>query len=74
MITGNHMPAWDRTERTWFQSARKESSITTTAATPNRTDHLSFGTEVEFSNNFIFNTYDDKTFFINPTIAVKWNL
>ena len=39
----------------------------------NVTDHFSVGGEVEVSNNFIYNTYDDKTFFINPTLAVKWN-
>ena len=39
----------------------------------NATSHFSVGTEVEISNNFIFNTYSDKTFFINPTLAVKWN-
>ena len=39
----------------------------------NANDHLSIGTEVEFSNNFIYNTYDDQTFFVNPTIALKWN-
>ncbi len=35
--------------------------------------HFSVGTEVEFSNNFIVNYYNDKTFFVNPTLAVKWN-
>lgn len=39
----------------------------------NATEHFSLGTEVEISNNFIFNTYNDKTFFVNPTVAVKWN-
>jgi hypothetical protein len=39
----------------------------------NITNHFSVGTEVEVSNNFIYNTYDDKSFFINPTLAVKWN-
>ena len=39
----------------------------------NATENLSIGTEVEFSNNFIFNTYDDQTFFVNPTVALKWN-
>ena len=39
----------------------------------NFTNHFSIGTEVEISNNFIYNTYDDKSFFINPTLAVKWN-
>ena len=39
----------------------------------NITNHFSVGGEVEISNNFIYNTYDDKTFFINPTLAVKWN-
>ncbi len=39
----------------------------------NITDNLSVGSEVEISNNFIYNTYDDKTFFVNPTLAVKWN-
>jgi hypothetical protein len=36
--------------------------------------HFSVGTEVEFSNNFIVNYYNDKTFFVNPTLGVKWNL
>lgn len=40
----------------------------------NVTPKFSFGAEVEISNNFIYNTYNDKSFFINPTIAVKWNL
>ena len=39
----------------------------------NVTDHFSFGSEVEISNNFIYNTYDDQSFFINPTVALKWN-
>ena len=38
----------------------------------NATEHLSIGTEIEISNNFIYNTYNDKTFFVNPTLAVKW--
>lgn len=39
----------------------------------NFTDHFSLGSEVEISNNFIYNTYNNKSFFINPTLAVKWN-
>ena len=39
----------------------------------NATRHLSLGTEVEISSNFIYNTFNDKTFFVNPTLAVKWN-
>ena len=39
----------------------------------NATDHLSVGTEVEISDNFVYNTFNDKTFFVNPTLAVKWN-
>ena len=39
----------------------------------NANEHLSLGTEIEISNNFIYNTYNDKSFFINPTLAVKWN-
>ena len=39
----------------------------------NATDHFSIGSEIEISNNFIYNSYNDKTFFINPTVAVKWN-
>ena len=39
----------------------------------NATEHFSVGGEVEISNNFIYNTYNDKTFFVNPTLAVKWN-
>ena len=34
--------------------------------------NLSVGTEVEFSHNFIFNTYNNSDTFINPTLAVKW--
>lgn len=39
----------------------------------NVTPHLSVGTEWEVSNNFVYNTYDDKSFFFNPTLGVKWN-
>lgn len=39
----------------------------------NCNEHLSIGSEIEISNNFIYNTYDDKSFFINPTLALKWN-
>lgn len=39
----------------------------------NCTEHFSIGTEWEISDNFIYNVYDDKSFFINPTLAVKWN-
>ncbi len=39
----------------------------------NATEHLSVGTEIEISDNFIYNFYNDKTFFVNPTVAVKWN-
>lgn len=39
----------------------------------NLTDHFSIGTEWEVSNNFVYNTYNDKSFFVNPTLAVKWN-
>lgn len=41
----------------------------------NFNDHFSVGTEWEFSNNFIYNSdpTSDKTFFWNPTVAVKWN-
>lgn len=33
---------------------------------------LSIGTEVEFGYNFIFNTYNNRDTFINPTLALKW--
>lgn len=41
----------------------------------NVTDHFSVGTEWEFSNNFVFNEDPEssKTFFLNPTVGVKWN-
>ena len=41
----------------------------------NFTEHFSVGTEWEFSNNFVHNSdpTSDKTFFWNPTLAVKWN-
>ena len=33
---------------------------------------LSLGTECEISNNFVYNPIDDQSFFINPTVALKW--
>ncbi len=39
----------------------------------NVTEHFSLGGEVEISNNFIYNTYNEKKFFVNPTLAIKWN-
>jgi len=41
----------------------------------NFTKHFSVGTEWEISDNFVYNAdpTSDKTFFINPTLAVKWN-
>ena len=41
----------------------------------NLTQNLAVGTEWEFSNNFVYNTdpTSDKTFFFNPTLALKWN-
>ena len=41
----------------------------------NITDHFSVGTEWEFSNNFVYNSDPEssKTFFWNPTLAVKFN-
>lgn len=39
----------------------------------NITTHFSLGSEIEISNNFVYNTYNDKSFFINPTLAAKWN-
>ena len=40
----------------------------------NFTEHFSVGTEWEFSNNFVYNSDPEsgKTFFWNPTLAVKW--
>ena len=40
----------------------------------NFTKNFSVGTEVEISNNFISNFYDGKTFFVNPTIGIKWTM
>ena len=42
----------------------------------NITPNLAVGTEWEFSNNFVSNSdpNSDKTFFFNPTLALKWNL
>lgn len=39
----------------------------------NFNSHISVGTEIEISNNFIYNTASDKTFFVNPTLALKCN-
>ena len=39
----------------------------------NVTKNIGFGSEVEISNNFIYHTYNDKSFFINPTVAFKYN-
>ena len=37
-----------------------------------RLENLNIGTEIEITNNFIYNTYNDKTFFVNPTVGGKW--
>lgn len=36
--------------------------------------HVSIGTEIELSNNFVYNTFNDDSFFVNPTVAVKVQL
>ena len=38
----------------------------------NVNQHFSIGTEWEISSNFVYNTYNDRTFFWNPTVGVKW--
>lgn len=38
----------------------------------NTKQKLAVGTEIEVSNNFIYRTAGDKSFFINPTLALKW--
>lgn len=40
----------------------------------NINDKVSLGTEWEISNNFIYNPVNDKSFFVNPTLGVKFNL
>lgn len=40
----------------------------------NITPKVSLGSELEISNNFVYNFANDKSFFINPTLAVKFNL
>ena len=35
---------------------------------------LSFGTEVEISNNFIVPDKGSRTFFCNPTLGLKWTM
>lgn len=35
---------------------------------------VSVGTEVEMSSNFVYNPVNDKSFFVNPTLALKFNL
>ena len=40
----------------------------------NITPKVSVGSELEISNNFVYNLANDKSFFINPTLAVKFNL
>ncbi len=42
----------------------------------NVTEHFCIGTEWELSNNFVYNADPEstRTFFFNPTLAVKWNL
>ena len=41
----------------------------------NFNEHFSIGTEWELSDNFVYNQdpASSKSFFINPTVAVKWN-
>lgn len=48
----------------WFHVVNK-------GKTSNR---LSVGTEVEISNNFVYAADLSQTFFVNPTIALKWDI
>ena len=36
--------------------------------------NLSIGTEWELSNNFIFPESGTKTFYLNPTLGLKWTM
>ena len=38
----------------------------------NFNSHASLGSEFEISYNFVSNFYNDKIFFVNPTLAFKW--
>ncbi len=40
----------------------------------NFSSHFSAGTEIEISNNFIYHTSSNTTFYVNPTLAVKFTL
>lgn len=40
----------------------------------NLSKKVSVGTEVEMSSNFVYNAVNDKSFFVNPTLALKFNL
>jgi hypothetical protein len=48
----------------WFHVVNK-------GKTSNR---LSVGTEIEISNNFVYAADLSQTFFVNPTIALKWDI
>jgi hypothetical protein len=36
--------------------------------------NLSIGTEWELSNNFIFYEWGNKSFYLNPTLGIKWTM
>ncbi|WP_165045448.1 DUF5020 family protein [Dysgonomonas sp. ZJ709] len=54
-----------------FESGKKIILLTEPQFWYNATPNLSFGTEIEISNNFY--RYNKNVVYVNPTIAAKWN-
>lgn len=68
-IWNGYIPEWDAQgqKRGWILLAEPQLWY-------NWNKRFSIGTEVEISNNFIYRTNNNtNTFFINPTLAIKYN-
>lgn len=68
-VWNSYIPKWNEggQEKGWIVLAEPQLWY-------NFNNVFSIGTEIRVSNNFVYPTKGNKTIFINPTIAVKYNL
>lgn len=60
-------------EKANWKSGKKVIIISEPQFWYNVDEHLSFGSEIEISHNFLKNKNLEDASFVNPTVAVKWN-
>lgn len=65
----SYIPQWDNNgqKKGWIMLAEPQIWY-------NISNNIAVGSELRISNNFVYPAKGEKTFFINPTIAIKYNL